>query len=92
MVLLEAMAAGRAVVTVGRGAPRYLVDPERGGRLVNWADELGLAAALTELLLDDAKLIEMGQFNRVQVDLRFNLDLLIDELESIYQRVNWAAN
>jgi glycogen(starch) synthase len=92
MVLLEAMAAGRAVVAVGAGAPQYLVDPERGGRLVNWADHLGLSVALAELLRDEAKLIEMGRFNRAQVDVRFNLNDLIGELELIYEGVTWAVN
>jgi L-malate glycosyltransferase len=92
MVLLEAMAAGRPVVAVGAGGPRCLVDPERGGRLVNWADHLGLSVVLAELLKDKAKLINMGRFNRAQVDLRFNLDYVIGELESIYQGVKWADN
>lgn len=84
MTVLEAMAAGRAVVACDAGGPRYLVDGERGGRLVAPGDVGGLADALVELLADPAGLERMGAFNRGRAERSFSLQRTLDALEGVY--------
>jgi D-inositol-3-phosphate glycosyltransferase len=83
MALLEAMAAGRAVVATSSGGPRFLVD-ERGGRLVAPGDPEALAGALAELLDDPALLGRMGRFNRERVERELSLERTLDALEEAY--------
>jgi glycosyltransferase involved in cell wall biosynthesis len=87
MAVLEAMAAGRAVVATDAGGPRLLVDRTLGGRLVAPGDTEGLAAALRELLNDPDGLAAMGAFNRVRAEQEFALDSVIDAIEDVYASV-----
>jgi glycosyltransferase involved in cell wall biosynthesis len=87
MVVLEAMAAARAVVAADAGGPKFLVDPEHGGRLFPLGSVSGLGSALADLLADPTRLAEMGRFNRRRVEERFSLERFLDELESVYAEV-----
>lgn len=91
MAVLEAMAAGRAVVATDAGGPRYLVD-SRGGRLVAPGDADALAGALADLLGDRAALAETGRANRARVERELSLDRMLDGLESLYADVAQAAS
>ncbi|MEH3141123.1 MAG: glycosyltransferase family 4 protein [Mycobacterium kyogaense] len=55
IVLVEAMAAGTAVVASDLDAFRRVLDDGRGGRLVAVDDSAELAAGLIEVLADDAR-------------------------------------
>lgn len=90
MAVLEAMAAGRAVVATEAGGPRYLLD-RRGGRLVPPGDADALARALTDLVGDREALAEMGRFNRARVERELSLDRMLDALESLYSDVTREA-
>jgi glycosyltransferase involved in cell wall biosynthesis len=83
MALLEAMAAGRAVVATDAGGPRHLVD-ERGGRLVPAGEPAVLADALAGLLVDPALTARMGRFNRERVERELSLERTLDALEEAY--------
>ncbi len=92
MVVLEAMAAGRAVVTPARGGPRFLLAHDGGdAQLVSSNDEDALAAALAGLLADEDRLARIGRRNRERFEATFTLDRMLDELESIYQDATRAA-
>ncbi len=82
MVVLEAMACGRAVVATDAGGPRFLVDGVRGGKLVAPGDVRALAAALTELLADSPRLARMGAFNRRRVETELGLEQTVDAIEA----------
>ena len=85
MVVLEAMAAARAVVAADAGGPRFLVDRELGGRLVPLGSIVELGSALAELLSDETMLLEvLAAFNRQRVEERFSLEHVLDELEAVY--------
>ncbi len=85
MVVLEAMASGRAVVTPDRGGPRFLLAHDRGDQLVARNDPESLADALKKLLRDRDRLAAVGRENRARVESTFALDRVLDELESIYE-------
>jgi glycosyltransferase involved in cell wall biosynthesis len=86
MVVLEAMAAGRAIVTSAQGGPRFLLAHDRGDQLVARNDSDSLARALKTLLADTDRLTHVGRENRERIESTFTLDRVIDELESIYER------
>lgn len=85
--VLEAMAAGRAVIsTTVNGIPEA-VDHGTTGLLVSPEDTEGLAAAI-ERLADDAHLRErMGTAGRRRVEERFTLEAMTDSVETIYRDV-----
>lgn len=83
MAILEAMAAGRAVIAGDRGGPRHLVDAH-GGILVAPGDDRSLAAALRSLLNDPDRLRTMGAFNRQRVEREFSLTAVLDAIEHVY--------
>ena len=87
MAVLEAMAAGRAVVTRDCGGPRFLLAHDKGEQLVAGGDAGSLADALTRLLGDGKALERIGRQNRERVESTFTLSRMIDELESIYESV-----
>jgi glycosyltransferase involved in cell wall biosynthesis len=83
MAILEAMAAGRAVVASDCGGPRHLVHPG-GGMRVRPRDRHTLAQALITLLNDRARLEAMGAFNRERVEREFSWSVILDALEHAY--------
>lgn len=83
MVILEAMAVGRAVVAGDRGGPRHLVHGE-GGALVPPRDARALATTLTSLLRDPDRLLKMGLFNRRRVEQEFTWTVVLDAIEQAY--------
>lgn len=80
MAILEAMAAGRAVIAGDRGGPRHLVH-EEGGALVEPRNERALAAALQSLIADPGRLRAMGAFNRRRVEREFALTAVVAAIE-----------
>jgi glycosyltransferase involved in cell wall biosynthesis len=85
MAVLEAMAAGRAIVTPDSGGPRFLLAHDGGDQLVAHYDADSLARALVRLLTDRKLLTKLGRENRERVKSKFTLDRVLDELESIYE-------
>jgi glycosyltransferase involved in cell wall biosynthesis len=84
MVILEAMASGRAVVAADGPGPRYLLDDGRGGYLVPPADVSALADALSRALDDPARLETMGHHNRQKIEAEFSWRRILDALEDVY--------
>jgi glycosyltransferase involved in cell wall biosynthesis len=85
LALLEAMAAGRAVVaTAVGGVPEAIADGESGVvRAVG--DVAGLAAAAAGLLADPARRAALGAAARRRVAERFGIRRMAGELEAIYR-------
>lgn len=88
MAVLEAMAAGRAVVSTDQGGPPYLLDGERGGRLVPVRRPDLLAGAMIELLSSRESLRTLGLANRARAEQTFALDVVVDELEHHYRALS----
>lgn len=76
-VLLEAMAAGKAIVTTRAGGnPEFVND--QNGVLVHYNDKRQIAAAITKLL-DDATLRQKLGENARQTVLQFTLENFVDK-------------
>lgn len=87
MVILQAMAAGKPVVSSDAGGSRFLVEHGRTGFIVPIGSVDALAQALGRLLGDDALAQEMGQ-QAVQVArARFHVDVVAAQTKQVYHCV-----
>lgn len=83
LAILDAMAAGRAVVaTETDGAKELLQDPEV---LAPVKDPLKLAGRIMALLEDDRRRIALGEKLRNIAGKSFGLDRMVDATEKLYQ-------
>ena len=100
--LIEAMAAGRAVVATDVGGVRDLLDsgavgtgdiPEKGfritsvGMLIRSGDVEGLAAALTRLAQDRPLRCTLGEAARRHVRDRYSHERLIRDISGLYEEL-----
>lgn len=88
-VLLEAYAAGRAVVATAAGGVAEALTDGVEGRLVPVGERTALAAALTELAADPARRQAMAERARARVERDFRLESATRRLEAVYER--WLA-
>jgi len=87
LALLEAMAAGRAVVvTAVGGIPEAVTDGETGV-VRRFGDVEGLADAAAGLLADPERRAALGSAARRRVAESFGIERMSAELEAIYRRV-----
>ena len=82
MVVLEAMASGRAVVATDVGSVRDLVVDGETGIVVPPRDPAALAAAMKALLADGTRRKAMGEAGRARVAERYPLDRCVRETEA----------
>ncbi|MGI8792558.1 MAG: glycosyltransferase [Acidimicrobiales bacterium] len=87
LVLSEALALGRPVVTTPVGfAPELVVDGETG-RVVPIGDVDALAAAIRALLDDPAEAEAMGRAGKTRRDALLGDERLVRDIEAIYRSV-----
>ena len=84
MFLLEAMAAGRPVVSTPVGDIADLVADT--GLIVEPGDVAGLAAALIRLLTEPDTASRLGTLARERVVSRYSLGAVAAQLEEVYDR------
>ncbi len=99
VALIEAMAAGRPVISTDIGGVKDLFSnrlekkKDEGkptiryygqGILVNSGDVGSLAVAIKELLKDDGRREKMGEIGRKTVYPKYDISRLIDDLKSLY--------
>lgn len=85
--IIEGMAAGRPVVTTAAPAGNEIVEHERTGLLVPYADHAALAAAIIRLLDDRALAERIAAAGRAVVFERYSAAKLAADLEVWYRRV-----
>ncbi len=87
VALIEAMAAGRAVVSTEVGGVPDVVTDGETGRLVPVDDAVALAAT-TDALLDDASQRErLGTAARARVLATYGADRLVADVDRLYRRL-----
>jgi glycosyltransferase involved in cell wall biosynthesis len=84
IAILEAMAAGRAVVTTRVGGNPELVVEGQTGLLVKPADAGALAAAVTRVLAEPAEARRLGENGLARVRSRFTIEAMVRKYETIY--------
>jgi glycosyltransferase involved in cell wall biosynthesis len=87
LTLLEAMAAGLAVVATDVGGNREVVVPGETGLLVPSRSPDRLAEAILACVRDPAATREMGRRGRSRVEREFGLDATVQQYENLYESV-----
>lgn len=87
LVILEAMAAQRPVVTTYCGGPAEVVADEVDGFIVPVGDVAALSGRILQLLRDPALAGKMGAAGRAQVEQRFTIQRMISNYEELYTRL-----
>lgn len=85
LVLMEAMAHGRPVVSTRVGGIPELVEPGVSGLLVAPGSVREMTGALRTLLQDPAAARAMGERGREAVMKRFSIDVAAERLEQLFQ-------
>jgi glycosyltransferase involved in cell wall biosynthesis len=87
VVVLEAMAAGKAVVATSVGENVHVLDQERTGLLVQPRDPAALAGALARLLTDATLRAQLGQAAAVRYADEFTVEHMISRHQDLYERL-----
>ncbi|MBI4879815.1 MAG: glycosyltransferase [Planctomycetes bacterium] len=85
--LVQAMAAGVPVVACAAGGIGEVVSDGLTGRLVAPRDHRALAACMRELLEDRTRAARLAAAARERVASEFDVRLMIERLERLYQRL-----
>jgi mannosyltransferase len=85
LTLIEAMAAGAALVAARAGAAELVVEDGVTGALVPPGDANALVAALEPLMRDPQAAAAMGARGRARVVEKFSLDAEADRIVSVYR-------
>jgi sugar transferase (PEP-CTERM/EpsH1 system associated) len=85
--LLEAMAAGAAVVASNVGGNSELVTDEVSGLLVPSDDEAALVRSIRRYVTDPALRSRHASAARAEIEQRFSLDAMVAGYSSLYQQV-----
>lgn len=85
LTLIEAMAAGNALVAARAGAAELVVEDGVTGVLVPTGDADALAAALEPLMRDVAAATAMGERGRARVMAKFSLDAEAARIGEVYR-------
>jgi glycosyltransferase involved in cell wall biosynthesis len=87
LVFLEAMAMELPVVALDNGGTPEVVEDGRSGLLTRPGDIEGLAARLLRLLRDPELRRRMGVYGRRQVDDRFTVERMADDVARAYELI-----
>jgi len=87
LTMLEAMAAGAAVVATRAGAAETVIADGEDGALAAVGDADSLVAALEPLMRDPERLAEIGAKAREKVVQEFNREREADEIVAVYERL-----
>jgi glycosyltransferase involved in cell wall biosynthesis len=86
LVLLEAMALGKAIVATRAGGPREIVEEGRTGVLVPPASPAELAGALSDLIGDPKRRDQMGSQGRDRFQTHFTAERMARDMAAAYRR------
>lgn len=87
LAIVEAMAAGTAVIATATEGAQEIVEDGETGILVPVGGIDQMARSMTELLVNQNKREEFANAARADVRKRFSLDRMVEETEKIYSQV-----
>jgi glycosyltransferase involved in cell wall biosynthesis len=87
VALIEAMAAGRPVVSTRAGGVEDVVTDGATGVVVPIGDAPAVARAVVDLLEDPARAARLGAAGRTSVIARFGSGRLVGDIDALYQRL-----
>jgi mannosyltransferase len=92
LTLIEAMAAGAALVATRAGAAETVVVDGETGVLVPTGDAAALAAALEPLMRDPERARAMGEKARARVLAEFSIEVEAERIAAVYRKVLGSAS
>jgi glycosyltransferase involved in cell wall biosynthesis len=87
VALLEAMAAGQAVITTGAGGISDIFRDEENGILLASITKDSIASAMDTLLGDDRLRADIGNRNRAYALANFEASIVTKKMELLYEQV-----
>ena len=87
VALMEAMAAGKAVVCSEIRGNRDLIEPNVGGSILEAADAKGFAREIGRLLADSSIAEKMGHYNRRRIR-DFDRSVVDAQMKKLYQEIS----
>ena len=87
VALIEAMAAGRAVVSTRAGGVEDVVTDGETGVIVPIGDASAVARAVVDLIEDPGRAARLGAAARASVVARFGSGRLVGDIDALYQRL-----
>lgn len=87
LTIIEAMAAGLAVVATATAGAREIIDNESTGIIVAIGDYQALAASVLRLLANKDERERMGALARARARARFSLERMVEATERAYLEV-----
>jgi mannosyltransferase len=90
LTMLEAMAAGNAVVATRAGAAEIVIKDGDSGVLAPTGDMEALVASIEPLMREPERAARIGERARAVVVERFGRDREVDEIVSVYRKL-WQA-
>ncbi len=86
--VLEAMAAGRAVVATNVDGTSEVVQDGITGYLVPPADSAALAKRISDLLMDESRRREFGRRGRQRIEEHFTLRRMLERYRALYREAS----
>jgi glycosyltransferase involved in cell wall biosynthesis len=87
MVIMQAMAAGKPVVTTDAGGARYLVQDKQSGFVVPKEDPEALSQAISDVLTDSVGRKKMAELARNMARRRFHADVVAAKTRDVYLHI-----
>jgi glycosyltransferase involved in cell wall biosynthesis len=87
MVISEAMAAGKPIVTTPAGGSADMVEDGKAGFVVPFGDNEALADAIGKLLSDAELRANMGQYARGEAERRYKCSVVVDKTLAFYEDI-----
>ena len=87
MVLLEAMAAGKAIVATGVGETPLIVNDELNGCIVDSGDIAGMAVALERFINDESRREAFGVAARQRYLESFTAEKMAFRYQQLYNQL-----
>jgi glycosyltransferase involved in cell wall biosynthesis len=87
LVIAEALASARALITTAQGGAAELITPELDALVCRANDPAGLAATLERLVVNRPLRASIGRAGRLTAERRFSRDRMGAELSAIYRNI-----
>jgi glycosyltransferase involved in cell wall biosynthesis len=87
LVIVEAMAAGCAIVATATDGAKEIINDEETGKLVSIANPIELSEAIIELLSDENLRQTLGKKAQLNAKEKFSVKIMVAQTEKIYREI-----